>query len=104
MGHIKNKVVIYNLTQTRVLQVHIGEKKMRDMYKHRNKQSARLAVLTANGEINETCREKWMDAKIGRRTNRRIQQPGTQIHVKNDMHGHHVDSDWFFPLFSSPQN
>lgn len=73
---------------TMVLQVHSGEKKMRDMYKHRDKQSARLAVLTANNKINKTCRENWMDAKTGRKTYGRIQQLRRQIHLKNDMHGH----------------
>lgn len=48
-----------------VLRIHRGEKKMRDMYKHRNKQSARLAVPKANNKI-KTCRENWMVAKTGR--------------------------------------
>lgn len=61
MGHRKKKkqnVVIHNLTKHWCSKSTAEEKKMRDTYKHRNKQSARLAVLTANNKINKTCREK----------------------------------------------
>lgn len=53
---------------TLVLQVHSGEKKMRDKYKHGNKQSARLAVLTANNKINlqrkmDGCKDRQEDVR-----------------------------------------
>lgn len=54
----KKNVVIHNLTKHWCSKSTAEEKKMRDTYKHRNKQSARLAVLTANNKINKTCREK----------------------------------------------
>ena len=55
------------------------KRKMRDKYKHGNRQSARLAVLTVK-------QRKLADgAKTGRRTYR--QQLRRQKHLKNDMHG-----------------
>ncbi|KAF3852582.1 hypothetical protein F7725_005937 [Dissostichus mawsoni] len=48
-----------NLTQNWSSKSTARQRKMRDKYKHRNRQSARLAVLTVKKEIKENLQRKW---------------------------------------------
>lgn len=70
MGHQKKKNQHGDAQSntTLVLQVDNRERKMIEMYKHKNTQLARLAVLTANNKITELAEKTlWIQRQAGRR-------------------------------------